>query len=228
MSDNLGMELDHTESFLKTAIDNEKVTDIIKRFEDESIMKDVQNFMDSRNKRLEEKRKNRTVGSVCTNLSDVLTPKKDDDINSYYTSYDDHLMQLNDEIENQKASIMRGLYRLKLLGIKEKNLMAEAEAVTSENFELPDSLKIKGFEGLIKEHIFHKHPKLVGDYYGENKFSSHAGPLHLETIYDKNGNIVKVRCMECYRKFMKEADLNDYPTKDDGELDLYDHVGGKA
>ena len=225
MSENVGMELDHTETWIDTAIDDKKVTDVAKVFDGARIAKEVEDFCINRKQRLEEKRKNRTVESVCKNI-DFLNSEKDD-VNSYYTSYDDHLKQLNDEIENQKAAIERGLYRLKLLEIKEKNLIAEAEAVTSENFELPNSLKIKGFEDLIKEHIFHKHPKLIGDYYGEHRYSSHAGPLNLETIYDKDGNIVKVRCMECYRKFMKEAELNEYPTKDDGELDKYDHVGGK-
>lgn len=219
---NLGMELDHTENYLETALDEKKVTEVASLFSEEKIVQQMKSFLKDREDRKEKDRKDRKV-------SNCLFPNTTDDVNEYYTSYDDHLKLLNDEIENQKAAIERGLYRLKLLGIKEKLIIDERDKVNSENFKLPDYLVFEGYEKIMKEHIFRKHPKLVGDYYGEHKYTTHAGKLHIRPVYDKDGKLVKILCLDCYFKFLEKngfkAGLS--PTKDDGELDLHDKVGGK-
>ena len=74
-----------------------------------------------------------------------------------------------------------------LLIEKEALVMEEANAMTQENFQLPKQYKTDDefFDSLIKEHILHKHPKVIGDYFGEYRFSSHAGTIHFEHIYNK-------------------------------------------
>ena len=107
--------------------------------------------------------------------------------------------------------------------------MEEANAMTQENFQLPKQYKTDDefFDSLIKEHILHTHPKVIGDYFGEYRFSSHAGTIHFEHIYNKEGKLVKVRCMDCYRKWLLK-NSNESPSKDDGEMTIYDKVGGKS
>ena len=157
-----------------------------------------------------------------------MTPPNPEDTSDYYTSYSDHLCKLDKEIENQKALIIAGIERLELLIEKEALITEEANALTSETFVLPKQYQTgnEHFDALIKEHILHKHPKIVGDYFGEYRYSSHAGPLHLESIYDKDGKLVKVRCLDCYYKWIR-SNVNGSPSKDDGELDAYDKPGAK-
>ncbi len=224
MSDNLGMNLDHSEDYLDCPSDDKKVTDVVKGFDGDAIMKDLTNFISERKARQEERLKNRTVGDVAHDLTRALSGEKDDDVIEYYSSYDDHLALLDKEIEDQKARIIHGLERLELLIKKEQLIEEERDAVTSDNFQLPDYLKVNDdFNPLIKEHIFRFHRKLIGDFYGEYKYSSHAGKIPLERVYDCNGKIVAVRCMQCYRKFLRSR--KPYATKNEGEIDLHDKVG---
>ena len=223
-TDSLGMELDHTEEYLSTEVDDKKVKDVVKSFDGDNIMKEMSKFMEERKKRIADREQNRKVKEV----GGLFGLSKEPDTTAYYTSYDDHLKKLDIEIEDQKASLVQGLERLKLLIEKEVLIREERDAVTAETFQLPEYLKTnERLDPIVKEHIFRKHPLLIGDYYGEHKYSSHAGHLNLERVYDKDGNIVKLRCWNCLREFYRTAGPYDAPTKNDGEIDLHDHLGEK-
>lgn len=215
----------HDERMMDLEIDDKKVVDVAKTFDKDAAIKKTMSLMSERKKNRDERIKNRNVSSIGMRLFD---PPKDD-TSEYYTSYDDHIKLLDREIEDQKASILRGVERLELLIEKEALVMEEANAMTQENFQLPKQYKTDDefFDALIKEHILHKHPKVIGDYFGEYRFSSHAGTLHFEHIYNKEGKLVKVRCMECYRKWLL-TNSKGSPSKDDGEMTTYDKVGGKS
>lgn len=218
-------DLNRNESMMDLEIDDKKVVDVAKTFDKDAAIKKTMSLMSERKKNRDERIKNRSVASIGMRL---FAPQKDD-TNEYYTSYDDHIKLLDKEIEDQKASILRGVERLELLIEKEALVMEEANAMTQENFQLPKQYQTDDefFDSLVKEHILHKHPKVIGDYFGEYRFSSHAGTLHFEHIYNKEGKLVKVRCMECYRKWLLK-NSNESPSKDDGEMDTYDRVGGKS
>lgn len=218
-------DLNRNEAMMDLEIDDKKVVDVAKTFDSDAAIKKTMSLMSERKKNRDERIKNRSVSSIGMRLFD---PPKDD-TNEYYTSYDDHIKLLDREIEDQKASILRGVERLELLIEKEALVMEEANAMTQENFQLPKQYKTDDefFDSLIKEHILHKHPKVIGDYFGEYRFSSHAGTLHFEHIYNKEGKLVKVRCMECYRKWLL-TNSKESPSKDDGEMTTYDRVGGKS
>lgn len=219
------MDTHHTEAYMETGLEDKKVAELAKEFDSDDIMKRMQDDLKRRKEREEERRKNRTVND----LNMRLFHNTDADVAEYYTSYDDHIKMIGEEIEDQKALIVDGLKRLELLIEKETLLKKEYDEVTSETFQLPDYLKVdEFFDPLIKEHIFRKHPKLIGDYFGEHRYSSHAGRLYLERVYDCTGKIVRVRCMDCYVQYMKNCDGNFAPKKDDGEIDLCDRVGGKS
>lgn len=213
----------HDEKMMDLEIDDKKVVDVAKTFDSDAAIKKTMSLMDQRKKDKEERIKNRNVGSVGFRL---FAPPEDDTA-EHYTSYDDHLKLLDKEIEDQKAAILRGVERLQLLIEKEALVMEEANAVTQETFQLPEMYKTgdEKFDGLVKEHILRKHPKVIGDYFGEYRFTSHAGMIHFEHIYNKEGKLVKVRCMECYREWLR-SNSNNSPSKDDGEMDTYDTVGG--
>ena len=219
-----GMDTHYTESYINTGLEQEKVTELAKDFDSKDIMKRMQDDIKHRKEREEARRKKRTVAD----LNMRLFHNNEADVTGYYTSYDDHIKKIGDEIEDQKALIIDGLKRLELLIEKETLLKEEYDGVTSETFQLPDYLKVDGFfDPLIKEHIFKKHPQLIGDYFGEYKYSTHAGHLNIERVYDSAGKIVKVRCMDCYVQYMKNCNGNFAPNKDDGEIDTYDKVGGE-
>lgn len=225
MKDNLGMEIDHTETFLDCPSDDKKVKDVVKTFDATRIRVDMNSFLrkhEAEKQKRIENRKVKDVGGLfgLGTKPDVVT----------WSSYDDHLDLLEKEIEDQKAEIIKGLERLDLLIQKEVLVREERDSVTEKDFQLPEYLKVnEKFDPLIKEHIFHKHQKLIGDYYGEYKYSSHAGNIRMETVYNKEGEVVKVRCWDCLMEFYKAngftSDVS--PTKDDGEIDTYDKVGGK-
>lgn len=213
------------EHMMDLEIDDKKVVDVAKTFDKDAVIKKTTSLMTQRKKDREERIKNRNVFSIGMRL---FAPPEDD-TQEYYTSYDDHIKLLDKEIEDQKASILRGVERLELLIEKEALVMEEANAMTQETFQLPEMYKTgdEKFDELVKEHILHKHPKVIGDYFGEYRYSSHAGIIHFEHIYDKEGKLVKVRCMECYRDWLRK-NTNESPSKDDGEIDTYDKVGGKS
>ena len=216
-------DLNRNEAMMDLKIDDKKVVDVAATFDKDAAIKRTMSLMSDRKKNRDERIKNRNVHSIGMRLFDL--PK--DDTGEYYTSYDDHIKLLDKEIEDQKAFILRGVERLELLIEKEALIMEEANAMTQENFQLPKKYKTDDefFDSLIKEHILHKHPKVIGDYFGEYRFSSHAGTIHFEHIYNKEGKLVKVRCMDCYRKWLLNNN-NGSPSKDDGEMTTYDKVGG--
>lgn len=223
--ENLGMELDHTENYLDTSLDDKKVKEVVKAFNSDEIIKRMES--------LREKRKlvneDRLVKGVCTQLF----PNYKDDTDTYYTSFDDHIKLIDKEIEDQEASLLRGLERLKLLQEKKENIIEVAEKVTSDNWELP--VKLEGlsehFVSLLKEHFLTYHPKLVGNYYGEHRYTGHCKIPRLEYIRNEEGEVVKVRCMDCYLKALKETPdeqvTNFAGNKRTGELDLHCHLGGE-
>lgn len=220
-----GMDTDQSEAFISTGLEQEKVVELAKKFDKDDIMKEMQDCLKHRKEREEERRQNRTVADLNMRLFHDDRP----DVTDYYTSYDDHIKKIGDEIEDQKALIIDGLKRLQLLIEKEALLKEEYDVVTSETFQLPKYLRVdEFFDPLIKEHIFKKHPQLIGDYFGEYRYSSHAGHLNMERVYDKNGKIVKVRCMKCYINYIKNCNDSFAPSKDDGEIDTHDHFGGQA
>lgn len=216
-------DLNRNESMMDLEIDDKKVSDVAATFNKDDAIKRTMSLISERKKNRDERIKNRDVHSIGMRLFD---PPKDD-TSEYYTSYDDHIKLLDKEIEDQKALILAGIERLELLIEKEALIMEEANAMTQENFQLPKQYKTDDafFDSLIKEHILHKHPKVIGDYFGEYRFSSHAGTIHFEHIYNKEGKLVKVRCMDCYRKWLLNNN-NGSPSKDDGEMTTYDKVGG--
>lgn len=218
-------DLNRNEAMMDLEIDDKKVVDVAKTFDKDAAIKKTMSLMSERKKSRDERIKNRNVFSIGMRLFD---PPKDD-TSENYTSYDDHIKLLDREIEDQKALILMGIERLELLIEKEALVMEEANAMTQENFQLPKQYKTDDefFNSLIKEHILHKHPKVIGDYFGEYRFSSHAGTIHFEYIYNKEGKLVKVRCMDCYRKWLLN-NSNGCPSKDDGEMTTYDKVGGKS
>ena len=189
-------DLNRNEAMMDLEIDDKKVVDVAKTFDKDAAIKKTMSLMSERKKNRDERIKNRNVFSIGMRLFD---PPKDD-TSENYTSYDDHIKLLDKEIEDQKASILRGVERLELLIEKEALVMEEANAMTQENFQLPKQYKTDDefFNALIKEHILHKHPKVIGDYFGEYRFSSHAGTIHFEHIYNKAGKPAKVRCMEFF------------------------------
>ena len=216
-------DLNQNESMMDLEIEDKKVSDVAATFDKDAAIKRTMTLMSERKKNRDERIKNRNVHSIGMRLFD---PPKDD-TGEHYTSYDDHIKLLDKEIEDQKALILLGIERLELLIEKEALIMEEANAMTQENFQLPKQYKTgdEFFDSLIKEHILHKHPKVIGDYFGEYRFSSHAGTIHFEHIYNKEGKLVKVRCMDCYRKWLLNNN-NGSPSKDDGEMTTYDKVGG--
>lgn len=216
-------DLNLNESMMDLEIEDKKVSDVAATFDKDAAIKRTMTLMSERKKKRDERIKNRNVHSIGMRLFD---PPKDD-TGEHYTSYDDHIKLLDKEIEDQKALILLGIERLELLIEKEALVMEEANAMTQENFQLPKQYKTgdEFFDSLIKEHILHKHPKVIGDYFGEYRFSSHAGTIHFEHIYNKEGKLVKVRCMDCYRKWLLNNN-NGSPSKDDGEMTTYDKVGG--
>ena len=216
-------DLNLNESMMDLEIEDKKVSDVAATFDKDVAIKRTMTLMSERKKNRDERIKNRNVHSIGMRLFD---PPKDD-TGEHYTSYDDHIKLLDKEIEDQKALILLGIERLELLIEKEALVMEEANAMTQENFQLPKQYKTgdEFFDSLIKEHILHKHPKVIGDYFGEYRFSSHAGTIHFEHIYNKEGKLVKVRCMDCYRKWLLNNN-NGSPSKDDGEMTTYDKVGG--
>lgn len=216
-------DLNLNESMMDLEIEDKKVSDVAATFDKDAAIKRTMTLMSERKKKRDERIKNRNVHSISMRLFD---PPKDD-TGEHYTSYDDHIKLLDKEIEDQKALILLGIERLELLIEKEALVMEEANAMTQENFQLPKQYKTgdEFFDSLIKEHILHKHPKVIGDYFGEYRFSSHAGTIHFEHIYNKEGKLVKVRCMDCYRKWLLNNN-NGSPSKDDGEMTTYDKVGG--
>ena len=216
-------DLNQNESMMDLEIEDKKVSDVAATFDKDAAIKRTMTLMSERKKNRDERIKNRNVHSIGMRLFD---PPKDD-TGEHYTSYDDHIKLLDKEIEDQKALILLGIERLELLIEKEALVMEEANAMTQENFQLPKQYKTgdEFFDSLIKEHILHKHPKVIGDYFGEYRFSSHAGTIHFEHIYNKEGKLVKVRCMDCYRKWLLNNN-NGSPSKDDGEMTTYDKVGG--
>ena len=216
-------DLNLNESMMDLEIEDKKVSDVAATFDKDVAIKRTMTLMSERKKNRDERIKNRNVHSIGMRLFD---PPKDD-TGEHYTSYDDHIKLLDKEIEDQKALILLGIERLELLIEKEALVMEEANAMTQENFQLPKQYKTgdEFFDSLIKEHILHKHPKVIGDYFGEYRFSSHAGTIHFEHIYNKEGKLVKVRCMDCYRKWLHNNN-NGSPSKDDGEMTTYDKVGG--
>ena len=216
-------DLNQNESMMDLEIEDKKVSDVAATFDKDVAIKRTMTLMSERKKNRDERIKNRNVHSIGMRLFD---PPKDD-TGEHYTSYDDHIKLLDKEIEDQKALILLGIERLELLIEKEALVMEEANAMTQENFQLPKQYKTgdEFFDSLIKEHILHKHPKVIGDYFGEYRFSSHAGTIHFEHIYNKEGKLVKVRCMDCYRKWLLNNN-NGSPSKDDGEMTTYDKVGG--
>ena len=216
-------DLNLNESMMDLEIEDKKVSDVAATFDKDAAIKRTMTLMSERKKNRDERIKNRNVHSIGMRLFD---PPKDD-TGEHYTSYDDHIKLLDKEIEDQKALILLGIERLELLIEKEALVMEEANAMTQENFKLPKQYKTgdEFFDSLIKEHILHKHPKVIGDYFGEYRFSSHAGTIHFEHIYNKEGKLVKVRCMDCYRKWLLNNN-NGSPSKDDGEMTTYDKVGG--
>ena len=216
-------DLNLNESMMDLEIEDKKVSDVAATFDKDAAIKRTMTLMSERKKNRDERIKNRNVHSIGMRLFD---PPKDD-TGEHYTSYDDHIKLLDKEIEDQKALILLGIERLELLIEKEALVMEEANAMTQENFQLPKQYKTgdEFFDSLIKEHILHKHPKVIGDYFGEYRFSSHAGTIHFEHIYNKEGKLVKVRCMDCYRKWLLNNN-NGSPSKDDGEMTTYDKVGG--
>ena len=218
-------DLNRNESMMDLEIEDKKVSDVAATFDKDAAIKRTMTLMSERKKNRDERIKNRNVHSIGMRLFD---PPKDD-TGEHYTSYDDHIKLLDKEIEDQKALILLGIERLELLIEKEALVMEEANAMTQENFQLPKQYKTgdEFFDSLIKEHILHKHPKVIGDYFGEYRFSSHAGTIHFEHIYNKEGKLVKVRCMDCYRKWLLNNN-NGSPSKDDGEMTTYDKVGGKS
>ena len=218
-------DLNLNESMMDLEIEDKKVSDVAATFDKDAAIKRTMTLMSERKKKRDERIKNRNVHSIGMRLFD---PPKDD-TGEHYTSYDDHIKLLDKEIEDQKALILLGIERLELLIEKEALVMEEANAMTQENFQLPKQYKTgdEFFDSLIKEHILHKHPKVIGDYFGEYRFSSHAGTIHFEHIYNKEGKLVKVRCMDCYRKWLLNNN-NGSPSKDDGEMTTYDKVGGKS
>ena len=217
-------DLNLNESMMDLEIEDKKVSDVAATFDKDAAIKRTMTLMSERKKKRDERIKNRNVHSIGMRLFD---PPKDD-TGEHYTSYDDHIKLLDKEIEDQKALILLGIERLELLIEKEALVMEEANAMTQENFQLPKQYKTgdEFFDSLIKEHILHKHPKVIGDYFGEYRFSSHAGTIHFEHIYNKEGKLVKVRCMDCYRKWLLNNN-NGSPSKDDGEMTTYDKVGGE-
>ena len=216
-------DLNLNESMMDLEIEDKKVSDVAATFDKDAAIKRTMTLMSERKKKRDERIKNRNVHSIGMRLFD---PPKDD-TGEHYTSYDDHIKLLDKEIEDQKALILLGIERLELLIEKEALVMEEANAMTQENFQLPKQYKTDDvfFDSLIKEHILHKHPKVIGDYFGEYRFSSHAGTIHFEHIYNKEGKLVKVRCIDCYRKWLLNNN-NGSPSKDDGEMTTYDKVGG--
>ena len=218
-------DLNQNESMMDLEIDDKKVSDVAKTFDKDAAINRTMTLMSERKKNRDERIKNRNVHSIGMRLFD---PPKDD-TGEHYTSYDDHIKLLDKEIEDQKALILRCIERLELLIEKEALIMEEANAMTQESFQLPKQYKTDDefFDSLVKEHILHKHPKVIGDYFGEYRFSSHAGTIHFEYIYNKEGKLVKVRCMDCYRKWLLN-NSNGCPSKDDGEMTTYDKVGGKS
>ena len=216
-------DLNLNESMMDLEIEDKKVSDVAATFDKDAAIKRTMTLMSERKKKRDERIENRNVHSIGMRLFD---PPKDD-TGEHYTSYDDHIKLLDKEIEDQKALILLGIERLELLIEKEALVMEEANAMTQENFQLPKQYKTgdEFFDSLIKEHILHKHPKVIGDYFGEYRFSSHAGTIHFEHIYNKEGKLVKVRCMDCYRKWLLNNN-NGSPSKDDGEMTTYDKVGG--
>ena len=216
-------DLNQNESMMDLEIEDKKVSDVAATFDKDAAIKRTTTLMSERKKNRDERIKNRNVHSIGMRLFD---PPKDD-TGEHYTSYDDHIKLLDKEIEDQKALILLGIERLELLIEKEALVMEEANAMTQENFQLPKQYKTDDefFDSLIKEPILHKHPKVIGDYFGEYRFSSHAGTIHFEHIYNKEGKLVKVRCMDCYRKWLLNNN-NGSPSKDDGEMTTYDKVGG--
>lgn len=216
-------DLNRNESMMDLDIEDKKVSDVAATFDKDAAIKRTMTLMSERKKNRDERIKNRNVHSIGMRLFD---PPKDD-TGEHYTSYDDHIKLLDKEIEDQKALILLGIERLELLIEKEALVMEEANAMTQENFQLPKQYKTgdEFFDSLIKEHILHKHPKVIGDYFGEYRFSSHAGTIHFEHIYNKEGKLIKVRCMDCYRKWLLNNN-NGSPSKDDGEMTTYDKVGG--
>ena len=217
-------DLNLNESMMDLEIEDKKVYDVAATFDKDAAIKRTMTLISERKKKRDERIKNRNVHSIGMRLFD---PPKDD-TGEHYTSYDDHIKLLDKEIEDQKALILLGIERLELLIEKEALVMEEANAMTQENFQLPKQYKTgdEFFDSLIKEHILHKHPKVIGDYFGEYRFSSHAGTIHFEHIYNKEGKLVKVRCMDCYRKWLLNNN-NGSPSKDDGEMTTYDKVGGE-
>ena len=171
-------DLNQNESMMDLEIEDKKVSDVAATFDKDAAIKRTMTLMSERKKNRDERIKNRNVHSIGMRLFD---PPKDD-TGEHYTSYDDHIKLLDKEIEDQKALILLGIERLELLIEKEALVMEEANAMTQENFQLPKQYKTDDefFDSLIKEHILHKHPKVIGDYFGEYRFSSHAGTIHFE------------------------------------------------
>lgn len=138
-------------------------------------------------------------------------------VNSKFSSFDEHIQYLEDAIKENEGCIKdikednenykKEIEEVKALKKKaEENIETHVPHVYLNGWEDTDKKKQEVYEWCQAHEIIH-HPEVVGNFYKEcHRMPEHKHPEYEFITATSNTNVIRfVRCIDCYRKAIKEG-----------------------